>query len=262
MSEPIRSSFSVAWSVWRALLLREALGRISGGRAPWVWLLIEPILHMAFMVFVMTVIRHRVVGGIDAAVWIMVGMLAFFLFRRTATQGQNGINANKSLFAYRQVRPVDTVLVRSVLEGILMLIISLPVLFGAAMVGKIVLPDNPLLVFSALSGLWLFALGFGLITSVATELIQESDHIIKFLMMPLYLISGAIFPLVLVPYPYQEWLLYNPIAHGLEAVRLGYSNYYHAVPRLDVGYLFSSASVLIFIGLALHVRFTEKLISK
>ena len=257
----MRSSFGVTLSVWRALLLREALSRVAGARAQWVWLFFEPLTHIAFMVAIMTVFGHRVIGGIDAGVWVMVGMLAFFLFRRTATQAQNGISANRSLFAYRQVRPVDTILVRSGLEGILMLIISLVFMLAAALFGKQVVPDDPLLVISALGGLWLFATGFGLTVSVLTELIAESDHLIKFLMMPLYIISGTIFPIALVGYPYRQWLFLNPVAHGLEAVRLGYANYYHAAPEMSLTYLFSSAFIMIFVGLLLHVRFVQKLIS-
>ncbi|MBO8631250.1 ABC transporter, partial [Staphylococcus aureus] len=74
------------WSVWRALVLREALDRLFDMRAAWFWLLMEPVLHISFITFIFTVIRLRTVGGIDVTVWIVVGMLAFFMFRRTAMQ--------------------------------------------------------------------------------------------------------------------------------------------------------------------------------
>jgi len=53
----------------------------------------------------------------------MVGLLAFFMFRRTATQTRNAVSSNQALFAYRQVKPVDPVLVRAGLEGFLMVVI-------------------------------------------------------------------------------------------------------------------------------------------
>lgn len=262
MSEPIRSSFSITLSVWRALLLREALTRISGGRAPWIWVLLEPVVHMAFMVIIMTVIRHRVVGGIDSAVWVMVGMLAFFMFRRPAMQGLEGINSNRSLFAYRQVRPVDTVIVRAAMEGTLMLLVAFVVLGCATLFDKQVFPDDPLMVISSFLGLWLFGLGFGLICSVPNELIPEFGQLLKFIMMPLYLVSGAVFPIELVPYPHRDILMMNPIVHGVEGVRQGYADYYHAPAELSVMYLYAFAFVLIFLGLALHVRFVQRLIAK
>lgn len=257
-----RSSLSVTLSVWRALLLREALTRISGGRAPWVWLLLEPVFHMAFMVTALAVIRHRVVGGIDSAVWVMVGMLAYFMFRRPAMQGIEGISANRALFTYRQVRPIDTVMVRAALEGIVMVIVSLIVLCGAALLGMPVLPDDPLMVFGGFFGLWLLGLGFGMACSVPNELVPEFGHLLKFIMTPLYLLSGVLFPIALVPYPYLNWLMFNPVIHGVEAVRAGYANHYHPPADLSLGYLYAFALVLVLLGLALHVRFVQRLIAR
>lgn len=258
----MRSSLNITFSVYRALLLREALTRISGGRAPWLWLLLEPVMHIAFLAFMLTVIRHKVVGDIDTVLWVVSGLLAFFFFRRTTTQSVNAVNANAALFAYRQVRPVDTVLVRAFLESGLMLLISLSVFAGTALLGFQVLPHDPMLLMGAIFGLWLLGVGVGLIFSVANELIPEIDQIFKFGMMLVYLVSGVIFPIAMVPMPYRDWLLLNPIVHGLEATRLGFSSYYHAVPELDLSFLYTCAVVCIFLGLALHQRFAQRLIAQ
>lgn len=262
MAEAMRSSLSITISVWRSLLLREALSRISGGRAPWVWLLLEPVVHMTFMVFIFTVIGHRVMGGIDIVLWIIVGFLAFFVFRRSATQGVNGINANRALFTYRQVRPFDTVFVRAALEGAIMILITLIVLAGAGILGRTVLPDDPLTVFLAFFGLWLLGLGYGLLFSVPTEMIPEFGQLISFVQMPLYLISGVMFPIGMLPHEYREWVLYNPIVHGVELTRVGYANYYHGDPGLSMAYLYACALVLLFFGLALQLRFVQRLIAR
>ena len=79
--------------MYRALFLREALTRLMSGRAAWFWLLAEPVFHVSYMLFIFTVIRVRTVGGIDTVLWLIVGMLGFFIFRRTGTQVSNGINA-------------------------------------------------------------------------------------------------------------------------------------------------------------------------
>ena len=60
----------------------------------------------------------NVIWFIFAGLWLAIGltvdigMLAYFMFQRTATQVMNAISANQALFAYRQVKPADTVLVR------------------------------------------------------------------------------------------------------------------------------------------------------
>ena len=238
------------------------MGRLFASRALWFWLLAEPVFHASYMLFIYTVIRVRTIGGIDTTIWLMVGLLTFFMFRRTATQLMNAVDANRALFSYRQVKPIDTVLMRGVLEGFLMVIISIVLLAGAALFGHSIVPANPLAVLEAVFGVWLVGMGFGLVTSVASELIPELGRTISLVMMPLYVISGVMVPLAAIKQPYRDWLMYNPIAHGIEAARLGFAPYYHAVPELSLGYVYGFALISIVIGLALHRRFAMRLLTQ
>lgn len=257
-----RAPAAIMLSVWEALFLREAVSRLAAGRAAWLWLLLEPAIHVAFLMTVFTIIRMRVVGNVDVAVWLMIGLLAFFMFKRTAVQAQNAVNANQALFAYRQVKPVDTVLVRAALEGFLMVLVAIVLLCGAGLLGLGVIPADPLAVLEAFAGLWLMGLGFGLMASVAIELVPELGKFLGVTMTPLYFLSGVIFPIADVPQPYRDWLMLNPVAHGVEAARLGFAPYYHTVPGLSMGYVCGFALLGVFLGLALHVRFAGRLIAK
>lgn len=256
-----RSHSQVTLAVWRALLLREAVSRLFGKRAALFWLLLEPVANMAFFVFVYTALRMHHVSGMDTAQWMMSGMLAFFLYKRTASQGQAAIGANLALYTYRQVKPVDAVLVRSFLEGLLMLIITLIVFAGAWLWGIPLQLQDPLMVISAALGLWLLAVGWGLTVSVVTELVPELGNILNMLMAPLMLISGVVFPLSAIPYPWREWIMLNPIAHGIEGVRIGIAPMYHAVPELNLLYLHGFTLTLLLLGLALQVRFQRRLVA-
>jgi len=256
-----RSSWRITLSAWHALLLREAVARMFSRRIALVWLLAEPAANIGFMLLVFTVLRTRVVGGMDVVFWLSTGMLAFFLFKRTATQGAAAIGANLALFTYRQVQPTDTVLVRCVLEGFLMLLVTAIVIVAIALLGVPISIDNPMQVFASVLGLWLLALGWGMAVSVANELTPELANMLDLLMTPLMLISGVIFPLAAVPYTWREWLLLNPVAHGVEGARAGLSGYYHHAPELSVGFVYASAVVLLFLGLALQVRFRNRLLA-
>lgn len=248
--------------MWKALFLREALTRVGAQRAAWFWLLAEPVFHVSYLLYLYTVVRARTIGGIDVMLWITLGMLGFFLFRRTATQVMNAVGANRSLFAYRQVKPIDTALVRGFLEGVEMTLIIFLMLAGLALLGHNIVASDPLLMMLALGGLWLLGLGLGLVTSVATELFLEFGRIFNMAMMPLYMLSGVILPLTGLPQPYRDWLLFNPVAHGLELARLGYASHYHAAEGVSLSYLYASALVLVFAGLLLHRRFALKLLTQ
>ncbi|SEO34084.1 capsular polysaccharide transport system permease protein [Nitrosospira multiformis] len=257
-----RSAFLITCSVWKALFLREAVSRLRAERAAWFWLLLEPVIYIVSLMVVFTLFRMRTVGGIDTAVWLMVGMLAFFMFNRTALRSMSAISANQALFAYRQVKPVDTVLVRICLEGFLMVLITIILLSGGSLFGLDVSPADPLAVLLAFFGLWLLGAAFGLIASVAVVLIREAGKVIEFSAKPVYLLSGAIFPIAAVPSPYRDWLVFNPVAHGLEAARLGFAPYYHAIPELSITYLYGCSLAALFFGLSLHQHFRIRLITQ
>lgn len=258
----MRSSLSVTFSVWRAIFLREALDRLFGERAAWFWLLIEPVTQIAFLAFLWGTLHARTIGGVDLVVWLIAGMLAFFLFRRTAIQVMYSADCNKPLFVYRQVKPFDAALVRGGLEAFLMSLVSALILSGAYLLGHDVVPNDPMLVLGAVAGLWLFGMGYGLVTSVFMELIPELEHIFKIVMLPLYLISGVIMPISSVPLPYRDYLMLNPIAHGVEAVRLGFGPQYQVVPGVSLGYLHGLAVISIFLGLLLYRRYALKLVMR
>jgi capsular polysaccharide transport system permease protein len=258
----IRDPFSVSFAVWRAIFLREALDRLFSMRAAWFWLLGEPVLHIGFIVFIFTVVRVHTVSNADAVIWIISGMLAFFLFRRTAVQVTHAPSSNRAFFTYRQVKPFDPAIARAVLEALLMSIISIIILVTVALLGHETFPDDPLLIMQVVFGLWLFGIGYGLAASVLMELVPEMEHVLKIVMMPLYLISGVIFPLARIPEPYRDILMINPIAHALEFVRLGFFPYYHTVPGISLAYLYAWAVVSVFVGLVLYRRFAVQLVMR
>lgn len=255
-----RHLLSAATAVWKALFLREAIVRMFGSRMAWVWLVLEPVANVLWLVLIFTVIRVRHIGGIETPLWIASGMLVFMTFRRTVSQVQNGVNANTSLFAYRQVRPADVVLVRAVVEGVSMLLISAAVFFIGAIIGWMSWPSSGWQVLEAFGVAWLCALGLGMIFGVFVKLVPEVERIINFIMMPLMMISGVIFPLSMVQQPYLDWLLLNPVAQAVEAARIGFSPFYHAASGVDVAYAYQCALVLVFLGLALFRRFNQRLV--
>ncbi|MBE5074530.1 ABC transporter permease [Erythrobacteraceae bacterium E2-1 Yellow Sea] len=252
-----RSSTHIMLSVWKALLLREATFRLFGTRAAWAWLLLEPLSHFAFLTFLFAIVRQRVVGGIDVAIWLILGLIGFFTFRRTANQMGGAIDSNLALFTYRQVLPFDAIVVRGVLEGLIMLVAFILVTLVMALIGYDVVPDRPLMVLGGFFGLWLLGGSLGLAVAVGGVIVEETRQIFSMLMMPLYFISGVIFPLSAVPPQYREILMLNPVVHGVEAMRAGFSTYYHASDGLDLSYLYLCALCLLALGLTLYTRFAK-----
>ncbi len=256
MADPLQNTFSV----WQAIFLREMLQRLFGVRMAWAWLMVEPTLHILIIGVIFMIMRQRHMGGMDVMVWLMTGMLTFFLFRRTAIQALHSIDCNKAFFAFRQVRPFDVTFIRSCVELYLMLGISVCILGVTAFLGGDVFPHNILLICTAVFGIWLLGLGYGMITSVFMRLVPESKHILHLLMLPLYFVSGVIVPLSGIPPSYREYLLYNPLIHGIESVRLGFFPHYHTV-SIDLAYLYIWALCSIVLGLILYRVYENRLVA-
>jgi capsular polysaccharide transport system permease protein len=257
-----RSRLSVATSVWQALLLREASTRLMTGRAGWLWLLVEPAAHVVFLMMMFGVILERHIAGANVEVFLLTGVLGFFLVRNIARRGTDAIKANAALFSYRQVKPIDTVLVRGVFEASVLALIGLLLLAACAFFAIPVVPHDPLRVIIAGWLLWGLGMGLGLILSVAGTLVPEIGKVAAFAFTPLYFMSAVMFPLAAVPAPVRGYLLANPIVHGIEAMRGGFFVTYHSDPGISLGYLFFSAIVTVFAGLVLHAKYARRLAAR
>lgn len=259
----MRSPWQVTWSVWHALFMREVLARTTGDRMGWFWMLGEPVSFIVVMVSIREFLgRSRTIEGADFIAWLIIGITGFFLVRNAIQRGMNAIKSNQALFAYRQIKPVDTLLVRSVIEGLLKTIVLLILLIVAILAGIDSMPDDILGVFFIWVLLWLLGLGLALIVSVAVHMIPDLEHLVKMMMLPLLLISGVIFPVQNLPHQILEYLLYNPILHGLELLRAYYFDGYRSVQGISLEYLWRWILVTLALGFALHKRYELRLKAK
>ncbi|MFL1455772.1 ABC transporter permease [Marinobacter sp. GN3S48] len=258
-----RSRWRITADVWHALFLREAVARISADRIAWLWLLAEPIAHVALMVWVRTLIgRIRIVPGAEFIPWLVVGITLFIMFRNQMNRGMEAINANRGLFAYRQVHPVDTVLVRGALEGILSTIVMILMVIGFTLLGQNLVPHHPLEVLNIWVSVWLFGTGVALVFSVMATTLPESAKFVRMTMLPLYFLSGIMIPVQYFPHDLQQYLLYNPMLHAIELMRMGFFESYRAVEGVNHLYLHWWVWGSLCLGLLLHTRYKIRLMAQ
>lgn len=257
-----RSSLAVTLSVWKALFLRETLTRLAKGRVAWLWLLLEPVAHVALMMLIFTAIRGRSMPSIDFGFFLAIGVLAWQMASGATLRPMNAIDANSALFAYRQVKPVDTVLVRALLEGLLQILVSAILLSGAAFIGVRVTVHDPLGVLGAATALWLFGTGLGLMFSVGSTLVPEIGKVVQIIFFPLHLLSGIFFAPSVVPPELRQWLILNPLMQAIDLLRRAFIPGYPITQGIEISYLAGSALITVFLGLALHVRFARRLIQQ
>jgi capsular polysaccharide transport system permease protein len=142
-------AFQSASRVWRALYLREAATRLSLRRGEWFWLILEPAEQVAYVVMLHLLIGRKMLPGINLPLFIAVGVLPFMLVRNVTLRGMEGLEANRALLHYRQIKPFDTVLVRALLEATLLIVVTTLLIGAWALAEGVHAPSNPLAVFSA-----------------------------------------------------------------------------------------------------------------
>jgi len=255
-----RTPWQVTRSVWYAMFMREAISRTMSDRMGWFWMIFEPFAFIAIMVGIRSFISSdNLIMNAEYIPWMITGLMGFFLVREGMMRGMGAIDGNKALFAYRQVQPVDPVLVRNFLEGMLRSFIFLLFIGGGLMLGLDLYPDNVIRVVAAWLSLWSLGLGLGLLTSVATSLVPEIGRMVRMLSLPLLIISGVILPLNALPHWLLEYLMLNPIPHGIETLRLGFFDKYQVVTGTSMLYFWLFTLTLIALGLLMHLRFIDRL---
>tara|TARA_R110001583_G_scaffold52359_2_gene162676 strand:+ start:18331 stop:19140 length:810 start_codon:yes stop_codon:yes gene_type:complete len=258
-----RTPWQVTRSVWYAMFMREAISRTMADRMGWFWMIAEPAALVAIMAAIRSFISgDQLISNAPFIPWMITGMLGFFLARDGMLRGMGAIEGNSSLFAYRQVQPIDPVLVRVFLEGMLRTFVFLLFIGGGLLLGLDMYPDNAIRAMAAWLSLWLLGLGLGLFTSVASALVPEVGKIIRMLSLPLLILSGVIFPLNHLPHGLLEYLMLNPIPHALETLRIGFFENYKIIHGTSMTYFWMVTLSLTALGLLMHLRFSDRLKAK
>lgn len=240
-----RSSWQIQKAVIKALFIRELKTRFSGYRLSYFWLVFEPAIGIIIISIIMGGFRgNGDINNAPAALFIATGFLMFGFFSKITNSSVGAIASNKALFNYRQVKPFDAFLTRFLLELFIFITVFFVLALGAWwFLGYVTWPDKPLEFFAITSVLVFFSFGFGVSVMVFAALHQEAAKFIPVIMRPLFFISGLFFPLISVPSDYHIYLLWNPLLHINELVRVYYFSGYQTTP--DISYLF-----VLFLGVS------------
>jgi capsular polysaccharide transport system permease protein len=223
-------------------------------------LLAEPMMFVGVMVAIRTFISFMDdIAGASMIPWMIIGLTAFFMFRDGMTRAMGAVTTNRGLFAYRQVKPVDTVIVRVGVEFVVHATVILLFIFILAMLGFNMQPHHlPMALFAWLS-LWLLGLSTGLILSVVVSIVPDLSKIVNVMTLPLMILSGAFMPIQFMPHGVQQLLLYNPVLHAIEFLRLQYFSGYWTAQGVEIGYVYQWILPMLALGLMLHLRFETKI---
>ncbi|HSV68801.1 MAG TPA: ABC transporter permease [Methylibium sp.] len=249
---PKRTPWQIQRAVVFALFMRELKGRVGHQWLGLLWTLVEPVVHVVVVLLMFVYLRHVTRANVELPVYLVTGLLPFFMFRNLALRCADAVTQNRGLFAYRQVKPIDTIVSRALLELSVYSAVYLLLLAGLAWLGFTVWPARPLPL--AAMSLVLIALGgaLGLVLAIVTHERPRLRSLVGMAFLPLYLMSGVIIPLDRVPAAYLEWLMLNPVLHLVELSRAGFIAYYPPLPGATLAYPAAVALGLAALGMNLY----------
>lgn len=251
-----RSSLEVLQDVVFALFIRELKTRFGIYRLGLAWAFLEP---MSF-VLILSGIRSLTSSGslfggethsIPYPLFLMLGYVPFQLFSSLLTQGAAAVNSNRGLFNYRQVRPIDALLARSLLEILVFMSVILLFMLIFGWFGFSASIKTPLQLIAAYLLLSLLGSGMGMIICVGQLRFLELGKIVPLLTRPLFFVSGLFFSLNDIPAQYHHYLLWNPVLHAIELIRNACYPDYHS-DSVSISFLAITTLVTVFFGLALY----------
>ncbi len=224
-----------------------------------MWVLVEPIAHLVVPVLIFGFLRQRMVPGVEYPVFIVYGFMPFVLFKGICLQVIDGVNSSQGLLSYRQVHLIDVFVAKTIALCAVQAVVFAIVLTGLAMLGYDVLPRRPVELSGVLLLTVLVAFGLGLLFAAIASVIPDTRAFIKILFMPLYFVSGILFPVTRFPDDWVEAMSINPLLHLVELTRLEGLEGYVPMRHLKPEYPLVLALATIVIGLMLYrLRYLAK----
>jgi capsular polysaccharide transport system permease protein len=248
---PKRSPLRVQRAVIVALVIRELRSRVEGRWLSLLWMLFEPLAHVMVILAIFGFRHHVVSVNTEFPVFLVTGLLPFFVFRNLARRLPKAISSNRGLYSYRQVKPIDSLVARAAVEIALWSAVALAALALLGWVGYHWLPVAPLELLGVLALLLVLGTGLGLLFSVLVHDRPKVETLIGMLFMPLYLLSGVIFPLHTLSAEIRAWLLWNPVLHLIELGRLYFIPHFQPLQGVNLAY--PAAFTLVVAALALSM---------
>lgn len=254
----VRKPLPIFWAVIKALFLRELNTKINVGRLGLFWTFFEPFAQVSVFILIHSLISQGT--AYDMTLFMASGFIAFNMFRHILTASSGAFTANKGLFAYKQVKPIDTIISRVLVEIFMTSIIILIFVFIGFVLQYEMRPENLLMVFLGYVWLVVFSFSVGLIVAVGSVFFANLGKIIGLLSFLLLFASAVFYPLSSIPVEAQKILIYNPVVHFMEMIH-GYYIYELDIRFVNYMYMLEWTIIPLAIGLWLYIRLEKRIIS-
>lgn len=256
-----RNYITIFLAVQKALFLRELNTLFSTSRLGIFWTFFQPFMQIIVFILIRSAIRGGEAESYDYAVFLALNFVAFNMFQHILSKSITAFESGKALFNYKQVKPIDTIIAKTLVEifmaGILfILFLSIGYYFDFGMEG-----ENILMVIAGLVWLTIFSFSFGLVIAIGNTFYKSIGKLVRVFTMGLLLLSAVFYPVQSLPPEAQDIIMYNPLASFMEII---HGFYFQALDDRFVEYHYITIWTItqLFVGMWLYLRLEKKIISQ
>lgn len=239
-----------------ALLMREIITRYGRNNIGFLWLFVEPLLMTLMILLLWGAARANQYSDLNIIAFTLTGYPLAMMWRNVSNRAIGAISANASLLYHRNVRVLDTLFARMLLEIAGATIAQIAIVGVLILIGWIPTPADVFYMLMAWLLMAIFAIGLGLVICSIAFKVEAFGKIwgtFSFVMLPL---SGVFFFVSSLPQQAQQYVLWMPMVHGTEMFRQGYFGA-SVITHESISYIVLCNLVLLLLGLIMVNDFSK-----
>ncbi|TGD96574.1 ABC transporter permease [Methylobacterium nonmethylotrophicum] len=252
MAYQAKSALDVQLDVLGALILRDIRTRFGGTMWGYSLAVGWPCAHILVIASIYGIRHVPVPMGDSLMLFVVTGLAPYIIFNYMSRKMMEGPMQNKQLIYFPQVKFLDVVFSRALVEVCTSSLSISLVFFIAWCVGTNILPIDSFNFCIAMLLCIIFAMSMGFVNVVLTQIFPFWQVAYIAVVIMIYFTSGAFFLAETMPgivYDYVQW---NPLLHLVRICRSGFYPGYGADG--SVMYVLVVSGTLSVIGL-LGIRF-------
>lgn len=239
--------------VIQALTSRELMTRFGRQNIGFLWIMVEPLMFAGLVGVVWSYLRGPEAYGLSILAFIVTGYIPLTFLRHSFGRSASIFVANSALLYHRQVKVLDFISVRVLIEAIGAM---MAFLFAAIVLIFFDVFPIPSHVGSLVAGWAIYAFFVLSVCTVLAPLSELSEVVEKLVPISVYIsipFSGVFNLASWMPPNIREALMWSPMVSGMELMRYGVFGDV-ITPYYDVGKALSVSTVCLLVGLILCRR--------
>lgn len=237
--------------VIHALALREIQSQQASLVYGFGWVFFDAFLGVAALMIMKFAIRGFNRPGVPPFTFLVSGLLPWMLFQTTYHAPPGAIARGRNLLQLPIVTELDLVFASALRIFVVYSILFVVLAVLAAIGDGIGPPRFPLGVALLFLNMSIMGIGFGFVLMCLNRLYSPAGKFTNFFLRFMLLLSGVIFSITMFPPTILPYLLWNPLLHSEELLRIyWFSNY--QTPGISALYVAECSLVMFFFGLLLE----------